>query len=78
MDWGDWAQQVSGSLLNKYADSKLVQPYEIQKMQLQALGQLGMYQEGQASVTAGRQGLTISPTLLLIGAVAVIVIMTRD
>lgn len=78
MDFGDWAQQVSGSLINKYADNKLVQPYEIQKMQLQALGQLGMYQEGQASINAGRQGLTISPTLLLIGAVAVIVIMTRD
>lgn len=78
MDWGDWTQQVAGSLINKASDNKWIQPYEIQKMQLQALGQLGMYQEGQASVTAGRQGLTISPTLLLIGAVAVIVIMTRD
>lgn len=78
MDWGDWTQQVAGSLINKASDNKWVQPYEIQKMQLQALGQLGMYQECQASVTAGRQGLTISPTLLLIGAVAMIVIMTRD
>lgn len=78
MDWSTWTQNVAGNLINKAADSKWTHPYEIQKMQLQALGQLGMYQEGQASVTANRNGLTISPTLLLIGAVAVIVIMTRD
>jgi hypothetical protein len=78
MEWGDWAQQVAGSLINKASDKEWVQPYEIQKMQLQALGQLGMYNEGQASLTANRQGLTISPTLLLIGAVALIVVMTRD
>lgn len=78
MDWSTWTQNVAGNLINKAADNKWTYPHEIQKMQLQALGQLGMYQEGQASVTANRNGLTISPTLLLIGAVAVIVIMTRD
>ena len=78
MDWSDWAQSVSGSLLNKYADSKLVQPYEIQKLQRQALGQMGYYNEGQATISAGRNGLQISPGILLIGAVVMMFMMTRD
>jgi hypothetical protein len=78
MDWGDWAQQVSGSLINKYADNQWVQPYELQRMQLQALGQMGYYQEGQASIGINRNGLNISPTLLLLGAVVMVVMMTRD
>ncbi len=78
MDWSDWAQQVSGSLINKYADSKLTQPYEIQKLQLQALGQMGYYNEGQATISAGRNGLQISPGILMLGAVVVVVMMMRD
>jgi hypothetical protein len=78
MDWSEWAQQVGGGLINRYADNRWVQPYEIQKMQLQALGQMGYYQEGQASINVGRNGLAISPGILLIGAMVMFVMMSRD
>lgn len=78
MDWSQWVQGVAGGVVTRAADAKWVQPYEIQKLQLQALGQLGMYQEGQAQLTANRQGLTISPAMLLIGAGLVAVLMMKD
>lgn len=78
MDWASWAQQIGGGLINRAADAKWVQPYEIQKAQLQALGQMGYYNEGQATISAGRNGLQVSPGILMIGAVVVMVVMMRD
>ena len=78
MDWGDWAQQVGGKLIDKWSDAEWRQPYELQRAQLQALGQMGYYNEGQATISAGRNGLQISPGILLIGAVVMMVVMMRD
>lgn len=76
--WSDWAQNVSGSLINKWGESKFVQPYEVQKLQMQALGQLGYFNEGQAGLAVGRQGLQISPGLLMIGGIVLVVMMMKD
>lgn len=76
--WSDWAQNVSGSLINKWSESKFVQPYEVQKLQMQALGQLGYFNEGQAGLAVGRQGLQISPGLLMIGGIVLLVVMMKD
>lgn len=78
MDWSEWVQGVSGSLINKWGDSKFTQPYEVQKLQMQALGQLGYFQEGQAGLNVGRNGLQISPGLLMIGGIVLVVMMMKD
>ncbi|WP_395137274.1 hypothetical protein [Schlegelella aquatica] len=76
MDWSTWIQQVGSGLIDKYADSKWRQPYEIQKLQMEALGQMGYYREGQPS--SPQQG-SISPTmLLLIGGAVLVVVLMRD
>lgn len=77
-DWSQWVQGVSGSLINKWGDSKFTHPYEVQKLQMQALGQLGYFNEGQAGLAVGRNGLQISPGLLMIGGIVLVVMMMKD
>lgn len=81
MDWFTWAQDVAGGVISKAADAKFVQPYEIEKLRLQALGDLGVYTEGQPGTRQPAQpaGLTINPTtMLLIGGAVLAVMMLRD
>lgn len=75
-DWGTWLQQVGGGLLDKWGTAEYVQPYEIQKMQLAALGNLGYYVEGRTGVI--RQAGAVSPvnsTLLLAGGAALLLFL---
>lgn len=77
MDWSTWVQDVGAGLIDKAAGAKYVQPYEIQKLQLEALGQTGYYNEGQAGTRVPTAG--IDPTmLLLIGAAVVAVMLLKD
>lgn len=78
MNWETWFQDVAGSVINKAADAKFSQPYEIDRLRLQALGETGYYTEGQAmSKDGGVAG--ISPTVLLIGgAILVAVLVLKD
>lgn len=76
--WATWAQNVSQGVIGKWADSKYTQPYEIQKVQMQALGQLGYFQEGQAGLIANRNGLQVSPGLLLLGGAVLLFVMMKD
>lgn len=78
MNWETWFQDVAGSVINKAADAKFSQPYEIDRLRLQALGETGYYTEGQAmSKAVGVAG--ISPTVLLIGgAILVAVLVLKD
>lgn len=78
MDWSTWVQSVSGGLIDKWGSAQFVQPYEVQKMQMQALGQLGYFNEGQAGLVANRNGLQISPGLLMIGGIVLLVVMMKD
>lgn len=83
MAWEQWFQDVSASVINKASDAKFVQPYEIDKLRLQALGELGLYQEGQpgtGTVIArpGLFGLSQQATVLLIGGGLLAFLMTRD
>lgn len=75
MAWEQWFQDVGASVINKAADAKFTQPYEIDRLRLEALGELGPYTEGQAQT---RQDAGINPTWLLIGAAVVAVLMLRD
>lgn len=81
MSWEQWFQDVGSSVINKAAEAKFVQPYEIDKLRLQALGELGIYSEGQPQQPArggGLFGLSEGGTLLLIGAGLVAVMMAGD
>lgn len=80
MSWESWFQDVAGSVINKAADAKYTQPYEIDKLRIQALGDLGYYTEGQAGATSAPTGVLgmSQGTLLLVGGVILAVLMLRD
>ena len=40
-DWETWIQDVGKGVIGAWSSAKYVQPYEIEKLKLQALGQLG-------------------------------------
>lgn len=83
MAWESWFQDLSASVVNKAADAKFVQPYEIDKLRMQALGELGMYQEGQPGAGGqivkkpGLFGMSQEMTLLVLAG-GVAFLMTRD
>lgn len=77
MDWSESAQQWLGGLVDKWGTAQYVQPYEVQKLQLQALGQTGLYTEGQLQQRAALGGIS-STTLLLVGAAVVAVMLLKD
>jgi hypothetical protein len=75
--WESWAQNISSNLLQGYANSQFQQPYELQKMQLQAYGSgaYGLpYIQGQPNMQLG------IPTgwLLIGGAIALAVVMIKS
>lgn len=77
MDWSTWVQGVSGDLIGAAVDAKYRQPYEIQKLQLEALGSTGYYTEGQAGTKPAASG-GINPTWLLVGGAVLLVFMLKD
>jgi len=78
MDWQQTIGSWGTTLLNGYTNAKFVQPYEVQKLQLQALGQDGLYNEGQPGVYVPPPAIN-STTLLLIGAAVVaFMVMSKD
>lgn len=80
MEWGDWFQQQAGSVLDKYATAQFTQPYEIQRMQLQAMGQGGYYTEGQPGMLGSGTiaGMPTSTVLLLGGAALLAIMLLKD
>lgn len=77
-NWADWFQGVAGGVISKAADAEFVRPYDVQSMQLQALGSRGYYTEGMAGQRS-IAGLGISPgVLLLAGAALVAVLLLKD
>lgn len=78
MTWESWFQDVAGSVINKAAEAKWRQPYEIDRLRLEALGSLGTYTEGQPMQNAQTRGGMSDGTILLIGAAVVAVLMLRD
>lgn len=79
-DWGTWLQQVSGSLIDKWGTAEYVQPYQLQAMRLQALGQLGFYEEGQTGriVQAGAVPQINGTWLIAGGVILAAVLLLKD
>lgn len=83
MSWEQWFQDVAGSVINKAADAKYQQPYNIEQLRIQARADngLGFYEEGQAGVSGalgGLLGMSSGTTVLLIGGALLLVMMVRD
>lgn len=79
MEWENWFQNVAGSVIDKAATAKYVQPYEIDRLRLQALGDLGYYTEGQPGAQAPQQqNNTQQSWLVLGGLVLVAVLVLKD
>lgn len=76
--WEEWFQNVAGSVIKDASQAKFQQPYEIQKLRLQALGDLGLYTEGTPQTVAqpGMFGMSQGMLLMLgLGAVLVVFAM---
>jgi hypothetical protein len=80
-DWSSWVQGVLGGVVDKAATSQWVQPYETERMKLQALGNMGYgyYTEGQrqALVQPGTFAGINTGVLLLIGGVVAVAMLLK-
>jgi hypothetical protein len=78
--WESWFQGVAGKAIGSAVDAKYSQPYEIDKLRIQALGDMGYYNEGQAGTIrkAGTIAGIPSGTLLLIGGAVLLFVLMKD
>lgn len=78
--WEEWFQNVAGSVIKDASQAKFTQPYEIQKLRLQALGDLGLYTEGvpQPAVAPGMFGMSQGALVLLALGAVVAVFALKD
>lgn len=69
MDWSEWIQSVGAGLIDKR--------YELERLKLEQRGMDGnYYSEGQPRQTA-QAAPSINPTILLLGAVVLVVVLMR-
>lgn len=76
-DWSTWFQGVSSDIASKWASKEFSPSFEQQQMQLAALGQNGYYIEGRPGASgtwAASQG-GMSPTMLMVGAAAALLVV---
>lgn len=74
--WDTWIQGVGGNMIGKATAAAYSQPYEIQKMKIQALGTNGLYTEGKAGILKPGAAVVGIPTnLLLIGGAALLAVL---
>lgn len=73
--WETWIQRVGGNVVDAWSSSTYQQPYELQKMRIQSLGERGYYPEGKPMAQPGSMN-GISP-IMLIGGVLLLVLLLR-
>lgn len=78
MSWEQWFQDVAGSVVKTAADAKFTQPYEIQRLQLQALGANGQYYPEGRPATSAAPVFNTGTLLLIGGVVLVAALVLRD
>lgn len=72
-NWAAWFQQIGGQVIGAAANAQYTQPYEIQKMRIQSLGERGYYTEGKPGIQQATTG--ISPLMLMGGALLLVVLL---
>ena len=70
-----WAQGIGSSVIGGWASSTYQQPFELEKLKIQALGDKGYYTEGQASAPQKAAGL--SPLVLIGGLVVLVLLLNK-
>lgn len=75
--WTDTIQQWGTTVLGGVVDKEFRQDFELDKMRLQAMGELGYYDEGQPQVNAAGS-LVLPSGLLLVGGVLLLVFLLKD
>lgn len=75
-DWGAWLQNVGGGLIGAWSQATYQQPYEIQKLKIQALGDKGYYLEGKPAFAAAPGG--ISPVVLIGGGLLLVALVLSN
>jgi len=79
MSWEQVAQDWGGKMVDAAIALKVTQPYEIDKLRLQALGQGGYYSEGQPGVNNNASAPLVVPSgLVILGVVAVLFFVLKD
>lgn len=78
--WQEVAQEWGGKVLDAAIDYKVTQPYEVQKLQLQALGDFGYYLEGQPGTVqrANAAPVQVPTSLLVIGGIVLLFVILKD
>lgn len=72
------AQDMAKLYVDRKTSASYQQPYEVQKMRLQAYDPFnGFYQEGQQTITGGVAG-GINPTWLLVGGIILAVVLVKS
>lgn len=74
--WETWFQNAAAGVVDKYTSATWVQPFELQKMRIAALGETGYYQEGAPSGPVQNGTIAgISPGVLLLGGAALLAVL---
>lgn len=74
MAWEEWIQNVAGSVIKDASQAKFQQPYEVQKLRLQALGELGLYNEGVPQTVAQPTMFGMSQGMVLLLGLGVLAV----
>jgi hypothetical protein len=70
---------IGGGFIQTVTEAKYKQPYELQKLRMQAYGPFGdLYEEGQANIQQVATVAGIPTSWLLIGGVVVLVFALKD
>lgn len=79
--WEEWIQGVGQTVVEGYAAQQSAsqsQNYELQKLKIEALGQAGLYTEGQAGVRPAMNSGINSTALMIAAAVLLGFMMMKD
>ncbi|MGA8787245.1 MAG: hypothetical protein WB542_18115 [Polaromonas sp.] len=71
--WETWIQNIGGQVIGAATAAQYTQPYDIQRMKIQALGQQGYYTEGKPGIQQAPSG--ISPVMIIGGAMLLMVVL---
>lgn len=76
--WTETIQDWGSTVLQGVVDKEYRQEFELDRMKIQALGDMGYYDEGQAGAYMRAPGAGVSPGLLLLGGAVLLVFLLKD
>jgi hypothetical protein len=77
MSWEESLQSWGSTIIDKWSSKEFTQDYELQRLRLQALGQTGLYTEGQPVANLQNTVNAMGPMLVIGGVVLVAFLLLR-